>query len=240
MKKIRRNLPFDHYKIVHSFSTEDLCICDNCGKVLKNVAVIENTKGTKYHVGVDCAETLSGITEYEIMETENDFNEAKRIRSKIRNAMKKGNYFLHIGNTYYDNNIYCQVTTVKDATCCGDFMVDEKIRSIDFLKRFLPELYAIAMVNFDFIEVPDEAHILAENNLTYKGYEFKYEYPVSKYGDRTCRVSIYENGVCLKTAGNCGRDFDAVNAEAVRLYNKIEFNKGLKKLELWNQFTKKD
>lgn len=41
-------------------------------------------------------------------------------------------------------------------------------------------------------------------------------------------MKIYPNGDAI----NCGRDFDAVNAEAVRLYNKIEFNKGLKKLEL--------
>lgn len=94
-KVIRRNLPINtEYKIIDSFYTggisENPMSCDNCGKLIANVAVVENTDGDKYHVGMDCAETLSGIKDsLEFIATNNDFNEAKAIRAKINNAFKK-------------------------------------------------------------------------------------------------------------------------------------------------------
>lgn len=37
----------------------DYCICDNCGKIISNIAVIENEKKQIFCVGLDCATTMS-------------------------------------------------------------------------------------------------------------------------------------------------------------------------------------
>jgi hypothetical protein len=47
-KVIKRNLPIQHYKILHSFYSEDYCTCSNCNKVLKNVAVVEGDDKKQY------------------------------------------------------------------------------------------------------------------------------------------------------------------------------------------------
>lgn len=228
-KAIRRNLPFDKYRIVESFYSPDYCTCDNCNKVLKNVAVIQNSKGAKFYVGLDCAQTLSGITKFDIDSHENSFECAKRIRSKVNKAIKLGG-ILSVQNSYWSNDIEISVTKVEHATAPIDYYVRESVSSVDFLKKYLPEYAAIAKVNSDFNMIDKSERIITENDLNYKQYSFTYKYNTSKYGYVTVEVCIYEAGVLLASGGNGGSNFDAVNTEATRLYNKVEFNKGLKPL----------
>ncbi len=95
-KVIRRNLPINkEYKLIDSFYTgglgENPMICENCGRPIANVAVIEDNDGKTYDVGMDCAETLSSIkNSFEFMGTQNDFKEATAIRNKVRKAVKEG------------------------------------------------------------------------------------------------------------------------------------------------------
>ncbi len=61
----RYNLSLDHRYRIISF---DYCgsildgggtTCDNCGRIIVNIATVETEQGKKYTVGLDCAETLS-------------------------------------------------------------------------------------------------------------------------------------------------------------------------------------
>lgn len=229
-KAIRRNLPFDKYKIIESFYSEDFCTCENCNKVLKNVAVLENSKGIKYHVGLDCAKSLSGITELDIEKHENSFECAKRIRAKVNKAIKLGG-ILAVQNSYWSNDIDISVTKTERAEALIDYYVRETVNSVEFLKKYLPEYAKIAKVNIDFKMIDKNERIITENNLNYRNYTFSYKYNTSAYGYVTVEVCIYDNaGKLLASGGNGGSNFDAVNTEATRLYNKVEFNKGLKPL----------
>ena len=145
-KAIRRNLPFDKYRIVESFYSQDYCTCDNCNKVLKNVAVIQNSKSETFYVGLDCAKTLSGITGLDIENHENSFECAKRIRSKVNKAIKLGG-ILSVQNSYWSNDIEISVTKVEHADAPIDYYVRESVSNIDFLKKYLPEYSAIAIRN---------------------------------------------------------------------------------------------
>ena len=228
-KAIRRNLPFDKYSIVESFYSPDYCTCDNCNKVLKNVAVIKNSKSETFHVGLDCAQTLSGITELDILKAENNFSESKRIRAKVNKAIKLGG-ILTVQNSYWSNDIEISVAKEAYSDAPIDCYVRETVSNVEFLKKYLPEYSKIAKVNLDFKMIDKNERIITENNLNYKSYTFSYKYNTSKYGYTTVEVCIYESGVLLASGGNGGSNFDAVNTEATRLYNKVEFNKGLKPL----------
>lgn len=230
MKKvIRRELPFDKYKIAETFSTEEYCICENCGKAIKNIAIIEDSKGERFNVGLDCAATLAGITDFDILMAETKFNEAKRIRSKMNKA-KKNNAFIFVQNHYWSKDIEVIAAKNECPECLGDYLVCEKV-SLDFLKNYLPEYYKITKVNFDFKQVDKDEQIITEGDLQYTEYFFKYSYPVSIFGNKHCQVEMYDNNNNLLCSGsNGGSDFYAVNCEAIRLYNRYEFNKGLKNI----------
>lgn len=107
-KIIRRNLPINKtYKLIDAYYTGGITdnpdFCENCGRPIANVGVIQDEEGKTYHVGMDCAETLSSIkssAEFSMFET--DFKEATAFRTKIKNLLKKyPKAIIHIENTYY-------------------------------------------------------------------------------------------------------------------------------------------
>ena len=61
----RYNLPLDHkYKVIGFDYCGSLLdgggsSCENCNRLIVNIAIVENEQGKKYQVGCDCAETLS-------------------------------------------------------------------------------------------------------------------------------------------------------------------------------------
>ena len=61
----RYNLPLDQrYRILNFTYTGSILdsggsVCDNCNRIIVNIATVETQEGKKYDVGLDCAETLS-------------------------------------------------------------------------------------------------------------------------------------------------------------------------------------
>ena len=142
-KVIRRNLPINvTYKLIDSYYTGGVIdnpdFCENCGKVIANVGIIQNPDGEKFHVGMDCAATLSGIknsSEYD--ETMNNFNEATALRTKIRNNKKKNpDGYLKIKNGI--NNVIIEFSESKE----GRFIF-RVFQSYNFVKKYLPEIYEL-------------------------------------------------------------------------------------------------
>lgn len=91
-KPAQRNLPHNtSYKFLHAFATggvENGCPCDNCGKLLAQVAVIESAEGKQYQVGLDCAATLATVDPYEFEPAEHLFKEAKKTRGYLTKDLK--------------------------------------------------------------------------------------------------------------------------------------------------------
>lgn len=95
---IRRNLPLnDNYIIVDSFYTggmENACTCDNCNKLITNVATIKNSKDVQFHVGLDCAETLTNLMGLDSVRFE--FAEMKALVAKANKAKKESEIMFSI------------------------------------------------------------------------------------------------------------------------------------------------
>lgn len=93
------NLPTDrNYKIksiTYSKLEDGLATCcDNCNKVITNIAQLEDSLNKEWKVGLDCAETLSSIKndfdEYWKLEAAKEtFQKGKSFRSRILKELKK-------------------------------------------------------------------------------------------------------------------------------------------------------
>lgn len=121
MKKIiQRSLPITTtYTILgsHYNSIEDGGgICENCGKIITNIAEIQSAEGHKYNVGMDCAGTLSGINgsfDFEYIHKAN-FTTAKSTRASILKAIKEGKVKNLTVKTFEDaNNFYKEIGAGK-------------------------------------------------------------------------------------------------------------------------------
>jgi hypothetical protein len=91
---IQRNLPLDKtYSIVssrHAGMEEGIC-CDNCNKPISNIAHIKDSDDNHYNVGLDCAETLSGIKDdfqFNFVH-KSAFDVARALRKKLLGQIKK-------------------------------------------------------------------------------------------------------------------------------------------------------
>lgn len=78
----QRNLPIDvNYKIIDFAVFEDgYGACQNCNRVIVNVATVEDANGKRYDVGLNCAETLSGEAGIHLKESV----EVKQIKKELR------------------------------------------------------------------------------------------------------------------------------------------------------------
>lgn len=222
MKKtfIKRLLPVSRYKIVETYSLakEDYFTCENCGKVIHNIAVVKDSNGRMYHVGLDCAATLSGIDEFDIAYWGNGFNIAKNIRAKLNKARRAG-LEISVGNFYYD---------IKNISIC--FGNGRETVSEEFLKKYLPELAKTARVNKDFTPI-DADTFWVENGGTYNGYTFRYSIKseTRSWGEhRFSYAEIWKDGVLLLSGSNGGQTEDACISECARLYNSVVFANGLR------------
>lgn len=92
MKAAQRNLPHNTtYKAVSFFHTGGIdngCPCDNCGKMLSSVAVVQSGDGKQYNVGLDCAATLATVDPMEFDATESAFAEGRKVRAAILKGQK--------------------------------------------------------------------------------------------------------------------------------------------------------
>lgn len=96
---IQRNLPITQaYKMISSRYESILdgfgVCCDNCGRPISNIATVEGqTDGRQYQIGMDCAETLTGIKgdwDFQYLHKAN-FSRAKSIRAWVVKQQKAGN-----------------------------------------------------------------------------------------------------------------------------------------------------
>lgn len=126
---IRRNLPInENYKLIDSFytGTDNGIFCENCGKYITNVGVIETDNKKAYHVGIDCAKTLTNIEG--LQGAEMNFAESKAIRAKVNKAKKEGKQIT------VENTIYGEIrVTINDFTAASV--------TPEFCKKYLPDFY---------------------------------------------------------------------------------------------------
>ena len=186
-KVIRRNLPINTtYKLIDSFYTggvmDNPMSCQNCGKLIANVGVIQNKEGQKFDVGMDCAATLSGIKDtLEYDQNMNNFNEATGIRNKIRNSKKKNPNGTLILKNLCSGEVSIEMTDESDRPLFRNYL------PYTFVKKYLPDLEKLIEnkdkcgfspthtdtydFNFDFSKIkPPRQH---ENDYSFKidGYD---------------------------------------------------------------------
>lgn len=106
MKKIiERNLPlntkYDLIGVSYISLEEGGCMCNNCGKLIANIATIKSEKSV-YHIGLDC---LDSILENNNLLNDSDYfkyqysdktaiQKAKSLRSKILKGIKENENFV--------------------------------------------------------------------------------------------------------------------------------------------------
>lgn len=240
-KIIKRNLPIDTYKIIGTTSYEDGIICDNCGKLIKNIAIVQRPNGYTYYVGLDCAATLSGIKQEDIDFWNEPFNQAKRIRAAIRKYQKVGGY-LYVGNKYYNTEqIEISLAKIIDPTKVGDYYCHFYVTE-DFLRCYLPELVNFCKVNYNFTEIDENEDIVVNSGDIYDGYTFYFGIKTNvtkkiimdkeyEFSTDVAYAEMWKDGIKLAQGSNGGKTIKSCIKECVRLYNKYTFAMGQKYLE---------
>jgi hypothetical protein len=158
----RYNLPLnDNYQIINSFYTggiENGCPCDNCNKLIANVAVIKNNNGQVFNVGLDCASTLSKIQG--LYDVEVEFKELKSILAKI-NKFKKSGFKINFLISR-NGNLYCYGSGTSNVFIFS--------KDLDYSQKYL-NLFLSKVVNpekigftYNIIPVPKMERIIASQN----------------------------------------------------------------------------
>ena len=91
MKATSGNLRLDQtYKLVDSYylgglESIDFTQCENCGLAIANVAtVLGSVDNVKYHIGIDCASTLTSINACEIAEAKKKLAKQARFVKSVK------------------------------------------------------------------------------------------------------------------------------------------------------------
>ena len=91
MKTIKNLDITKDYKIVGTrYSKDDPTTCDNCGKVITNIVVLEDSNGELYNVGTECTKTIHYFTN--TFEGSRSLKQAEKVlkdTSKFHNFVKK-------------------------------------------------------------------------------------------------------------------------------------------------------
>ena len=91
---IQRKLPLNvNYTVVDKKYIPLLegfgCTCDNCGKLIANIATVANPDGVKFNIGFDCLETfLINNNLLSNLDVE-DYDKVKKMIPKVLNTAKK-------------------------------------------------------------------------------------------------------------------------------------------------------
>lgn len=140
MKKvIQRALPLNvKYKINGVFyqSIEDGggCPCDNCGKLITNIATIKNETGGVYSIGLDCLESI--LINNNLLDNESylayqysdkpAIAKAKSTRAKIINRHKENENFV-AEFVEFDGGKYGFSYYIKNGQVIGDKVFDKQL-----------------------------------------------------------------------------------------------------------------
>ena len=87
---IERNLPLNTKYIVTDKKyiplTESFgCTCDNCNKLIANIATVKNENGKSFNIGFDCLETV--LINNSLLST-NDIKEYERVKAMIPKVIR--------------------------------------------------------------------------------------------------------------------------------------------------------
>ena len=117
------------YKIKSIYGAEKPTTCDRCSKLISWVAKVETPDGF-INVGVDCAERLEAL----------NVDTAKKI---ISNVKKVSSWFEKADKVYEVPNAYLKSIGKPNETVRFIFKSGlRKSASVDFLSKYLPELYS--------------------------------------------------------------------------------------------------
>jgi len=95
MKAIQGNLPIDKkYKIINLIvgDEDNLTNCENCGNIIKNVAIIESENGLRYQIGLDCASALTSkdanyaLSELQVMQAKKQMRKKTKFIAELKLA----------------------------------------------------------------------------------------------------------------------------------------------------------
>jgi hypothetical protein len=102
MKAINGKLDMSKsYKLVSveygELSELSACQCDNCGQVIKNVAIVEDNTGKRYGIGLDCMMTIVNMAVSDQQQAKNVINRKRRFLKELKYAesveVGKNNWF---------------------------------------------------------------------------------------------------------------------------------------------------
>lgn len=117
-------------------------ICDNCGTPLRYIATIKGSTGEVYHVGTECAKTLSHANIDNIYSMELAFKEFKKI-AEARLFLEKGENILIYGYKQRKDKIVIAGKKGKSIKkICIEPVFDMfKNEQLEFIDSFINETY---------------------------------------------------------------------------------------------------
>jgi hypothetical protein len=139
-KRIIGKLPVNvKYKInsINYLPCECATVCDNCGKIISNIANISNENGKTFSVGLDCADTMSCYNNNE----EHQLLEHKKILARRAKFVKwfKTEYKSHF---IRDNNIWFYKSMQTEWQSFWTYRMP-----LDFFRNTYPYLQLLALDN---------------------------------------------------------------------------------------------
>lgn len=196
---VKRNLPVQNYTIVDGFSTDEKIPCDNCDRLLTNVVTVKGADGREYDVGIDCAATLSGISQSDIEYWNDAFKQSKSIRAKLNKYNKQvgstDNYFVVEYMDWGETRIttYWKGHDGKYAS----FIVGNDINSLEDFVKYCPDLAKRTYINPNvkpYSSSKDYNKAPKESGETFEGYVVEYRYEEDRYGGGDAYATLYKNG----------------------------------------------
>lgn len=106
VRHLRIDVTYELIETYYAGGDSGTC-CDNCGKLITNIAKIKSSDGKINHIGLDCAETLTGIKndfDFEYVHKAR-FATARQARATIRKEIAKGATEI-TAKTFTDTNNY--------------------------------------------------------------------------------------------------------------------------------------
>lgn len=117
MKAIYGKLSINkQYEIIEANKAKDcICVCDNCSKPIKNIAIIKDSDNKFYNVGLDCATSLSetgSISNFTaLIEAKKHISKMTKLYSFIKKEMETVNVIIHKGDVFFNlglkNSRFC-------------------------------------------------------------------------------------------------------------------------------------
>jgi len=66
--------------------------CDNCGRLISNIATIKHEDGTNYTIGLDCSKTL--LSKEMFIKASGEISRKKKIHDKIKRLDARGQKYV--------------------------------------------------------------------------------------------------------------------------------------------------